>query len=334
MRELLSTIDTKDRPILKRARDIYERGLRQNFGIDELRNLNSRLGTDIATAVLYVHFESKLSNVRELWNVNRQHKVESDNRPLLVAISPGAFYREHLEIGADGREVIELSKRKSWDCQRIPTESLGTLSENAKIINDFLTRYVKSHRVILVSLSKGTADAKIAKSKRPELFDGLSGWVNVSGVVHGTRMSDWLLDRWRSRPLFQVMLWYHQADTQAVRDLRYGPEQVLGSPFEAVPYPLIHVAGFPLRKHLSCWRAKIWHRRFRAHGPSDAVLMLEDLLRLPGVVVPVWGADHYMQTEWNVPDAVTYLIELLDGKSKASRDQVAAIATRDCASRI
>ena len=44
----------------------------------------------------------------------------ADNRPLLVAIAPGAFYKEHPETGGDGRALIELSKhQRDWTCQRI-----------------------------------------------------------------------------------------------------------------------------------------------------------------------------------------------------------------------
>ena len=43
-------------------------------------------------------------------------------------------------------------------------------------------------------------------------------------------------------------------------------------------------------------------------------MMLSDLLRLPGMVLPVWGADHYLKTGWN-PDetfeaVVNYLMSI------------------------
>ncbi len=313
MQKLLAAIDGADQSVLQRAREIHA----QEGGVvtsHVVRAVNNRFGTDMATAVLYLHFESKLT---EASSGEILHRPETANdHPLLVAIAPGAFYKEHPEIGADGRDLIELSRDCSWECECIACESLGTLNQNAALINEYLERKTRSHRVILVSLSKGTSDARVAHSLRPDLFDRLQGWVSVSGVVHGTRMANWLLDRWRLRPIQKVMLWYHQADKQALADLRYGTDQPLSAPFRETRFPLIHVAAFPLRRHLSCWRARLWHRRFRRQGPTDSVVMLEDLLRLPGIVIPVWAADHYMQSGWDVTEAVSRIITALDERAQ------------------
>ena len=51
--------------------------------------------------------------------------------------------------------------------------------------------------------------------------------------------------------------------------------------------------------------------------------MLQDLLQLPGVVIPIWGADHYMQGEWNVPQAVSKLVALLDDEQAVDDEKVA-----------
>ncbi len=321
MRSLLSTVDVADRPILDRARQMYRDQLAETITGSIVRDLNSRYGTDLATAVLYAHFESKLLSFDA--QTFREDSAVDPRKPLLVAVVPGAFYQEHPEIGADGRDLIQLSQREGWQCERVETESLGTLRHNAAIIQEYLRRKVRSHRVILVSLSKGTLDAATARSLDPRLFAELFGWVSVSGVPRGTQMADWLLDRWRLRPIFGLMLWYHGADKQAVRDLRHGATQALDMPTAQMRYPMIHVSSFPLRRHLSCWRARLWHRRFRSEGPNDSVVMLEDLLHLPGIVIPVWGADHYLQGEWNVPHAVSRIVALLDGQETADDERAA-----------
>jgi hypothetical protein len=307
MHQLLAPVDPADLPLLVRAREIYAQELGNQISRSELRELNLRLGTDMATAVLYVHFESKLRASAEPSTARA-----ADQRPLMVAIAPGAFYKEHPEVGADGRELLELSTGQPWKCELIPSESIGTLNVNARIINDFLEQAVCGHRVILVSLSKGTTDAAVSQSLRPGLFDALTAWVSVSGVSHGTMMADWLLDKWYLRPVLQLMLWRHRTDKQPICDLRYRPEQTPAWLCGNVSIPQIHVAPFPLQKHLSCRRARLWHRRFRRQGPNDSVVMLEDLLRLPGAVIPVWGVDHYLQGDWNVSKSVSQLIALLD----------------------
>jgi hypothetical protein len=315
MRQLLAPVDPADQPVLNRARCIYEQELSGKINEAILHDLNSRLGTDIATAVLYVHFESRVP-----YHAVQQIGNTADLRPLLVAVVPGAFYREHPEVGADGRELLELSEQQPWDCERIPTESLGTPLTNAEIINSFLSRAAQSHRVILVSLSKGTTDAGVAQTQRPDLFQKLAAWVSVSGVGCGTMMADWLLDKWYLRPILRFMLWRHGADQQAVSSLRYNAAQTFKAATDETQSPIVHIAGFPLQKHLSCRRARLWHRRFRTYGPNDSVVLLQDLLRLPGIVIPVWGTDHYLRAGINAAERVTQLIAMLDGNSEPGDD--------------
>jgi len=308
MHQLLAPVNAADQPILDRARRIYKQEFSREISSIALRELNSRLGIDIATAVLYVHFESMLLK-RSAGSI----PDAADRRPLMVAIAPGAFYKEHPEVGGDGRELIELSQKHLWDCQRIPSESLGTLMANAKIINTFLTHATQSHRVILVSLSKGTTDARTAQTLRPDLFESLTAWISVSGVASGTMMADWLLDKWYLRLVLSFMLWRHGTDHQAVVNMRYCRQQSFETAFVEPTAPMIHIAGFPLQRHLSCRRARLWHRRFRRQGPNDSVVMLEDLLQLQGTVIPVWGADHYLRGNWNVAESMMQLIAFLNG---------------------
>ncbi len=324
MRQLLTPVDTADQPILDCARIIYEQELTGDINASILRELNSRLGIEIATAVLYVHFESKL-----LRSAQELIIPAADQRPLMVAVAPGAFYKEHPEIAADGRELIELAAQQSWDCELIDSRSLGAPMVNAAIINEFLDVATRSHRVILVSLSKGTTDAMMAQSLQPDLFESLTGWVSVSGVNYGTMMADWLLDKWYLRPVLQFMLWRHGADQNSVSSLRYRPAHPSGAEVVKTGFPMIHIAGFPLQRHLSCRRARLWYRRFRSHGPNDSVVMLEDLFRLPGTVVPVWGADHYLRGDWNVAESVARLIGLLNARSERSHDDATVSSSRE-----
>jgi hypothetical protein len=321
MHSLLSTIDVADEPILNRAREICRRNIDGSMTEAIVRDINAALGTDMATAVLYAHFESKLlAGHQGHFNPSGER---DRHQPLLVAIVPGAFYKEHPQTGGDGRDLIELSAQQDWLCERIPCESLGTLAQNAAIINDYLRDKLRCNRVILVSLSKGTMDATTAQASEPGLFRDLVGWVSVSGISRGTKMADWLLDRWRLRPIFKLMLWYHGADQQAVRDLRHETTDLAKNPLGDIPIPIVHVSAFPMRRHLSCWRARLWHRRFKREGPNDSVVMLADMLRLPGVVIPVWGADHYLRGRWKVSRAVASIVALLAGVESVDDDRAA-----------
>ena len=141
-----------------------------------------------------------------------------------------------------------------------------------------------------------------------DLFERLRGWVSVSGVNCGTMMADWLIDCWWLRPISHLMCWRHGADRQAIEDLRT-VGSLLEKPMTRTTYPQMHVAGFPLRHHLSCRRARLWHRRFRSRGPNDSVVMLEDFLDMPGTVIPLWGVDHYLNSGRNASAIVASIVD-------------------------
>ena len=183
--------------------------------------------------------------------------------------------------------------------------------------------------MILVSLSKGTTDARTAQTLRPDLFESLTAWISVSGVENGTMMADWLLDKWYLRLVLSFMLWRHGTDQQAVVDMRYYRQQSLEAEFVEPTTPMIHIAGFPLQRHLSCRRARLWHRRFRCQGPNDSVVMLEDLLQLQGTVIPVWGADHYLRGNWNVAESMTQLIAFLNNDAERVHHKDSVCSSRE-----
>lgn len=298
MHSLLPEPDPSDRPIFDAARDYLGEKLGSNVTRESLREINHRHGTDFATAVLYHHFYNRLPQ-------QPSAAPAMNRRPWMIAIVPGAFYKEHPEIGGDGREIHAFAKRNRWHCETIPTASLGTTSQNSETIQAFLADRSANYQVLVVSLSKGTTDLMAALTRNPTIMDKASGWISISGVVRGTMMADWLLDRWRLRPILHLMCWKHGADQQAVRDLRHRAS----ASYKDFPRIFsIHIAGFPLQRHLSNWRSRLWHRRFRKIGPNDSVVLLEDLLEIPGIVVPVWGADHYLKSDWNLPAALEKIV--------------------------
>lgn len=306
---LLAQPKPSDAGLLEEARGFYRDQIAGGDVRNGVRHANSRIGTDFATAVLYAHFESRLkawSSDTVVTDVGL--KRESIYHPNLV-IAPGAFHREHPEAGGDGRAVLSVAEGQGWDCQCLPTESLGTLDVNARRIVEWFEE--QREDCVIVSLSKGTSDFMAALALRPELANQIHGWISVSGIISGTPMANWLLERKRLRPAFWLMRWKHSADIQAVRDLRSGNAERLPALARrlceefAAKIPIFHLVGFPLRRHLSCFRAKLWHRRFRRYGPNDSVVILEDLLDAPGVVVPVWGADHYLRSSWDSAAALT-----------------------------
>lgn len=302
--DLLADIDGPDADLLERANAYYKSNSAAGPVKDCVRKANKEMGTDFATAVLYNHF---VSNLPTSPLVAPNAEVQGAAPPPLVVV-PGAFHEEHPEAGGDGRAVRTAAQQYGWEYERIPTASLGTLDQNATTIINWLE--LRCRPVVLVSLSKGTSDVTTALVQRPDLASKVTAWISVSGILVGTQMSDWLLDRKRLRPVLWIMKWKHQAEIQAVRDLRAGKNARLPTTHARLRDPPLlgipkyHFAGFPLRRHLSGFRARLWHRRFRQQGPNDSVVLLEDLLEASGTVIPVWGADHYLKTSWDSSGAL------------------------------
>jgi len=134
-------------------------------------------------------------------------------------------------------------------------------------------------------------------------------------------MVDWLIDKWFLKPVLELMLWDRKSD----RDCVIGMRHLAGSlqqPFQPIPGSLLHIVGFPLKRHLSNRPARLWHRRFRKQEPNDSVVMLTDFLDVPGTVLPVWGCDHYLKSSVSASVRVAEVLEFC--QSAATRSSVQA----------
>jgi hypothetical protein len=230
---------------------------------------------------------------------------------LSVAVAPGAFYREHPQTGADGTRVRGAAAKLGCRTYVIPTQSVGSAAANGRVICDWLLR-CSDERIVVCSLSKGGADVKMALAEpdAAEAFRKVVAWLNVGGIMRGSPMAAWLLQR---RWLAMVYYWLFRIrgqDFGFVRELdRRG-----GSPLDcnfAPPWHvrIIHVIGFPLVRHIRNSRTRRWHRRLSSFGPNDGATLLADSCNLPGLILPVWGADHYFDSEWNQEAIVAALLQ-------------------------
>jgi hypothetical protein len=256
-------------------------------------------GLDFATALLHERLLRAGANAEFLRTARRPGrgaKLDAD----LIGVVPGAFHREHRNTGADGARVIAIAREAGCEAEVIPTASFGTFSESARTIVDWLRAH-RGRRIALVSLSKGGADVKHAL-RTPDAFASVAAWVSLSGIVQGTPLVEWL----RRRPLrwwgVRALLWWRGHPGRTLDDLRHGPDAPLAA-WPALPPHLnvVHVCGFPLRRHLSHPWAPRAYERLAPLGPNDGgAILLADALTLPGIVCPIWGADHYLTPSWDV----------------------------------
>jgi hypothetical protein len=271
------------------------------LGNGALRIIAAERGLDFATAVLYDRLLKSDAVTHRILHpgtaVRDGTELRPKKSPSLVAVVPGAFYVESPRSGADGREILDESRRLGVATELIPTRSFGSLDENAEIIRRWLGRHARPGTTV-VSLSKGGADVKWAlRHVDAELaFRHVRAWINISGITEGTPLVSWLLGRKHRSLLVRPLFRWRNYDFDVLRQLDYGEAHPLNGPWNVPPgLSVIHVLGFPLKRHLTNGLARRGHRRLAGHGPNDgAGIVLYDAVCRPGMIYPVWGADHYL----------------------------------------
>jgi len=258
-------------------------------------------GLEFATAVLY---DRILRDVHHgaFFQRARTTPASLPVPPPLVGVVPGAFHREHRGTGADGGRVAAILRSMDCRVECVPVDSFGSLARNASLIAGWLSRHPEQ-RVVLVSLSKGTADLKVTLtlSHAHELFSNVLAWISISGLPQGTPLVSWLRRRpWRQFGV-RLLLRLRGQRYSVVEELRSEADGPLAF-WPSLPRHLrvVHVVAVPLRRHLRHPWAARGYERVAPLGPNDGGgFLLGDVTQLPGTVFPIWGADHYLQPAWD-----------------------------------
>ncbi|MCA9071875.1 MAG: hypothetical protein KDA84_23265, partial [Planctomycetaceae bacterium] len=115
--------------------------------------LTAEKGLDFATAFLFHHLTHHPRYAEAIWQIQEFQKREElapIAKEAIVALIPGAFYGEHPETGADGQTIRETATQLGFQAELVPVQSVGSLTENAQIICDWLHQQ-PSVPIILVS---------------------------------------------------------------------------------------------------------------------------------------------------------------------------------------
>jgi hypothetical protein len=258
-------------------------------------------GIDFATAVFHEAALREEKNAELIAGIENVDPRLMD-RPDLIAVVPGAFYREHPDSGADGRRVVAIAREIGCAAAVIPIPGFGRIDDNARIIADWLNSRPE-RSITIVSLSKGGSDVKRALGlhQADRAFARVQLWISFSGIVQGTPLIAWL----RARPLrwlsVHVLLWLRRHPHGTLNDLRHEAGAALAIWPELPPHlRVVHICGVPLPNHLQHRWAPRAYDRLATLGPNDGGgVLLGALSNVPGVVCPIWGADHYLQPSWN-----------------------------------
>src|SRR5580704_2057374 len=125
--------------------------------------------------------------VKQIEAISSKHAPLS--RHVRVIIGPGLNFRKHPEIGADGRLLADIAARVGAKAEILDVDPRGAASTNGATIAERLLR-LNDEPAWLVSISKGTADARAAFTLIGHWPKGVSGWINLSGVFQGTPVAD------------------------------------------------------------------------------------------------------------------------------------------------
>jgi hypothetical protein len=142
----------------------------------------------------------------------------------------------------------------------------------------------------------------LAEPDAGRAFANVVAWINLCGILDGTPMAEWLLSWNPGAVLNRLYYRLRGRSLSFLSDLRYGRDTLLDFELSLPAHvQLISVVGFPLREHLTRTIARRCHRRLTPLGPNDGGLVLADICKLPGLIYPLWGADHYLQPKYLQP---------------------------------
>ena len=270
---------------------------------------------DFATTLLYDRVKRSPQHSAFIGQIDQwqssNHRITTGN--LTVALVPAAFYKENPDSGADGRLIREEAIRLGLRCELIPLASTGTLAENSQTILDWLAQH-RGGKIILISLCKGGADVKFAlgSTKGQEHFGDVLAWVNICGTLNGSPVAELLL---ATKPRFFLAWLYCKCRGLNLTFFREIVPASQGPLSAALELPasmrLINLVGFPLRRHLTNRFMRQCHRFVSRQGPTDGGVLLADACHLPGVIYPVWGADHYLRPESRARQIIGAVLEYL-----------------------
>jgi len=77
---------------------------------------------------------------------------------------------------------------------------------------------------------------------------------------------------------------------------------------------LISIVGFPLRSHMTSGLGRRCYDRLSPFGPNDGVIVLDDVCAQPGLIYPIWGADHLLRSGADMERVLSAILRFVAGE--------------------
>lgn len=281
---------------------------------EELRSISTNNSLDLATMILYQTILNHPHHQKFIHQLNHISRVqEKTSIPVKLVIIPGLYYKQHPEVGSDGKLFESIAKRLGLEANTIAVKSLGSVTDNVKIISNYLKQ--QTHQNLwLISSSKGGSEVlRLLHDYRDSPFIAqIKGWINICGITNGTLLADRKIQtqfrRLVHRMLYPMLgLSYQGLQEIAAKDTFW---------LKPIEYPkhmtMIHIYGIPLLSHIQRFLIGRYNT-LKEHGPNDGIIMLRDSMPDQGYIYPLWGADHFFRH----PDISDLLYKLFNYVSQA-----------------
>lgn len=257
---------------------------------DGLAALVAEHGVDVVTAALFLAVRD-----RHRAFVEEVDAVEPDptSLPKLSGelwIVPAAGFRERPEYGGDGGVLATVAEDLGMRARILPMESLGSIERNGLRLRELLAE-APARSIVLASISKGTAELKVALREPGPHREALRARLDVGGLSEGTPLLDYARGHGRTWMILRLMMLLRRVDRGFLDGLAHRTP-LLEGPIHA-EVPVASVVGFPLESHLTGTIAER-HGFLAPLGPNDGYGLILDAMA--GEVYPVWGASHYLRT--------------------------------------
>lgn len=289
---------------------------------DSMRSLAREYGADFAATVFYLavsrakgnqeFFERVRARVNDVFSDPRVDGTFARTHSLWMI--PAALYHQYPEFGADGGLLAMIFKRQAIESQILPIANLGSVPECANQIAEALRN--AEAPVVIVSLSKGSADLRVALDREPALSKKIVAWISISGLYRGSYLLDKMAAaRGLKRALIRLNCWMHGGHISFAKTLGMLPPSPLASvpSIERYPFPVLSIVSVPLRSHLS--RYALGRSKYLdAWGPHDGTTLLCDAIIPGSVVYPVWGADHHYLRAGSIREVELAILSFLGAK--------------------
>jgi hypothetical protein len=290
--------------------------------LEQLQAIATQHGIDVATAFACRAIANHETHRDFIDEVNQGIRNASSVMPTsdcAVALVPNLGFCIDPKSQLVGDQIAKAARRRGLEFAQIDTDPTRDLATNgAKVCQALLA--MPFERIIMMSLSKGSADLKMAleRADAEQAFARVPAWVNVCGLLDGSPVVNRFLENETAAEEI-VLQWFHRRDPDQVRKILKACRECgreLKSPLSReldLPRHLqmFNIVAFPTSDTLSYEHTRIFHALMADDGPNDGFGLIADQISTPGVIYPVWGADHYLDRFLDVEALLSSLFAIV-----------------------